>query len=349
MNSIKIAAIQMDANPAPTPERLARAESLVSKAAQAGAQLVVLPELFNTGYAYTPENYQRAEPPNGQSATWMKAMAAHLNVHLAGSLLLLDQGEIYNALLLESPDGRVWRYDKSYPWSWERAYFRNGQSTTVAQTNLGNIGLMVCWDVAHLSLWRQYAGRVDLIVVCSCPPDVGNPTYHLSNGVQIAADKMGPFFKSGKSAAGLTFGEMLDQQAAWLGVPCVNAVASGRIRTSIPNGLASFISLLPLAPWLVRHIFHASKIQMSADLVEGCKIIDAKGKTLASLGKLQGESFAMAEVNLADKTPLPTVQQPPSPLPWFAYFVSDKLIPSLMMSEYRKRLAFQPNASSPAL
>ena len=108
----------MDANPAPTGERLARAERLVGEAAAAGAQLVVLPELFNVGYGYSAANHRLAEPPAGPTIAWMKETAARLNVHLAGSLMLLDGDEAYNALLLLAPDGRTWRYDKNYPWGW---------------------------------------------------------------------------------------------------------------------------------------------------------------------------------------------------------------------------------------
>ncbi len=60
--TINIAAVQMIARPASLSERLTRAEMLVVRAAQDGAQFVVLPELFNAGYEYTDENYRRAEP-----------------------------------------------------------------------------------------------------------------------------------------------------------------------------------------------------------------------------------------------------------------------------------------------
>ncbi len=93
--TIKVAAVQMDANPAPTTDRLVRADRLVAEAAQTGAHLVVLPELFNTGYAYTNANHYLAESLDGPTATWMKETAAWLRIHLAGSLMLLDGDEVY--------------------------------------------------------------------------------------------------------------------------------------------------------------------------------------------------------------------------------------------------------------
>ena len=116
--TIKVAAIQMDAMPAPKSDRLGRAEKIVAQAAYAGAQLVVLPELFNTGYAYTDANFGLAEPLDGATSLWMKAMSAHYYVHLAGTFLHHERGEIYNTMLLFSPSGQMWRYDKNHPWAW---------------------------------------------------------------------------------------------------------------------------------------------------------------------------------------------------------------------------------------
>ncbi|MBU0704821.1 MAG: carbon-nitrogen hydrolase family protein [Chloroflexi bacterium] len=336
--TIKIAAVQMDANPTPTADRLARADRLVTDAAEAGAQLVVLPELFNTGYAYSDANHRLAEPLNDPTATWMKETAARLNVHLAGSLMLLDQDEVYNALLLFAPDGRMWRYDKNYPWGWERGYFRDGNRITVAETDLGDIGMMICWDTAHTQLWRRHAGRVDLMLIASCPPDVSNPTFHFPDGDALTFDDMGPLMGSLKGSARLVFDDMINQQAAWLDVPAVNTVGCGRIRTAIPNGRASFLTFLFLSPWLVRYLPQASQMQMSCDMTPGCKVVDANGCVLAELTQEQGETFTVAEVTLADEKPRPRGPQPASPVPFLSYFSSDVLLPSLTVSVYRKGL-----------
>jgi Carbon-nitrogen hydrolase len=204
--TLKVAIVQLDVTPTPTPDRLVRAERLITQAAQDGAQLIALPEVFNTGYRYhVDENFQRAEPLDGLTVTWMKNLSAWLNIHLAGSILLRDGGEIYNALLLTAPDGQLWRYDKNYPWGWEHAYSRGGQGTTVAHTALGDIGLLICWDVAHPNLWQHYVGQVDLMLLSSCPPDLGKPTYEFGDGERWTIDRLGPLMQSMSNTADTVF------------------------------------------------------------------------------------------------------------------------------------------------
>ncbi|MFC1975833.1 carbon-nitrogen hydrolase family protein [Chloroflexota bacterium] len=335
---IKIAAIQMDANPAPTQDRLDRAESLVTDAAYGGAQLVVLPELFNTGYTYADSNHRLAESFDGPTVTWMRDTAAYLNIHLAGSFLLLDHMDVYNALLLFTPDERIWRYDKNYPWGWERGYFRAGDGITVADTDLGRIGMMICWDAGHLDLWRQYAGQIDLMLISSSPPDVSNPTYHFPNGDQVTMDQMGPLVAPFKNTGRRVFGDMINEQTAWLGVPAVNTVACGHIETHIPNGFGSVLSMLPAAPRLVKYLPQANRIRLSCDFVPGCKVVDADGRVLAELSQDEGETFTMAEVVLANERPQPARPQPRSRLSFLIYLTSDTILPLLTIPTYRRGL-----------
>jgi hypothetical protein len=327
----------MDANTAPLAERLARADNLVTESAKAGAELVVLPELFNSGYTYSPDNHTRAERMDGETASWMKETANRLGIHLAGSFMLLDEDEVYNALLLFSPDGRYWRYDKNYPWGWERGYFRDSHRITIAQTDLGDIGMMICWDSAHADLWQRYAGRVDLMLISSCPPDVSDPVIFLPDGEQITFDDMG-FLAAFKGSAKTVFGEIINQQTAWMGVPTVNTVCCGNIRTKIPNSQVSLISLLPISPWLAKYLMEADQIVMAYDFVPGCKIISAQGKDLALLSQEQGEAYIVAPVTLGADKSKPEVPQPVIDLNWITYFMSDSLLPALSISVYRQGL-----------
>src|SRR5512134_2245718 len=97
---LKVAAVQMDAAPAPVSSRLERAADLIAEAASGGVRLVVLPELFNTGYEYSDGNYPLAERMDGPTVTWMMRQAAKHNIHLAGTLLLADDEDVYNRALL---------------------------------------------------------------------------------------------------------------------------------------------------------------------------------------------------------------------------------------------------------
>lgn len=333
---VTLAAVQMDAHPAPVMDRLARAGDLVTEAVRSDAQLVVLPELFSVGYTYEESNYSRAESLAGPSVSWMKDTAARLGIHLAGSVLLREEHEIYNALLLWAPDGRMWRYDKVYPWAWERAYFRRGQGTTVADTDLGRIGLLICWDVGHRGLWQQYAGHVDLMVISSCPPDAVHPTYHMPDGRMVSLDQLGPLISSATRAGERVFGDVMSEQIGWLGVPAVNAMGCGQIRTPIPSGRVMILGMAPVAPRLLRFLGQAGGLQMSCGLMPGCRVLGADGRTVAAVGQEHGESVAVGEVEISEDLPPPRGKQPAMGLPWTTYLLADVFVPGISAVSYRR-------------
>jgi hypothetical protein len=198
--------------------------------------------------------------------------------------------------------------------------------------------MMICADVAHPELWKRYAGKIDLMLISSCPPDVGNPVFHLPGGDQVTFDQMGPVMALAKGAARRAFGDMLNEQTAWLGVPAVNTVGTGHIQTRIPNGTATLLTVLPLAPWLIKYLPQAGQMQMACDMVPGCKAVDARGRVLTELTQEQGEAFTMAEVTLAERRPRPSGAQPPSRWSFFVYLVSDVLLPWLSIPVYRRGL-----------
>ncbi len=334
--TIKIAAVQMMAQSASVSERLARAEMLVAQSAREGAQLVVLPEVFNTGYEYSDANYGRAEPLDGPTATWMKQTAARCDVHLAGTFLRLDGQDIYNTLLLVAPEGRAWRYDKNYPWGWERAYFCAGSDVTVADTALGRLGLLICWDAAHPELWARYAGHVDAMVVCSCPPAMQDLTIIFPDGKRFKTEKADLAMRHIKRTSAGTFDPCLLRQAAHLGVPVVNTTGTGVFSSTVPSPRASLAIYALAHPGLWKYIPQAEAVRIEAGYFNETYVADAAGRVLQRVPP-ETEAYALAEVTLADAPPQPHGKRPPFGISVLAY-VFDVCVNRLSSLAYRRNV-----------
>lgn len=335
MKLVTFAAIQMDAAPQPTEARLARAEALVSQAAKSMAQVVVLPEVFNTGYAYTDENFRRAEPPDGLTARWMKSLSARLGVYLAGTLLLRDaDGEIYNTMLLTAPDGQTWRYDKSYPWYWERAYFRPGRGPFVAETPLGRFGMLICWDMAHTDLWAAYAGKVQAVLSSSCPPLVPEMQLAFPDGRTLAGSQVSETFQWANRNVNDTFGRLAQRQAAWLGVPLVNTTGTGIFDTLAPRPGLTLSMFLLMAPRYWRSLAQLKQARMQARYFQETYVCSAAGQVLERVAAEQ-EGVAVGTVELADHPPQPKGDQPAFGLERMAYDM-DRMLNWAMKPVYEK-------------
>lgn len=334
--TIRIAAVQMVADPAPLDQRLARAEALLAQAAHDGAQLVVLPEVFNTGYEYSDANYRRAETLAGPTASWMRALAREHNVYLAGTFLRRGAEEIYNTLLLVAPDGRSWHYDKRYPWVWERAYFRAGQGITIADTDLGRLGLLICWDAAHPELWARYAGRVDGVVVCSCPPRAHDLTFVLPGGQRLSAAEAGPILRHVKRTGEGVFGPCLRRQAAHLGVPVVNATGTGWFASPVPLPRLSLAIYALFRPDLWPQVLRANRVRVEAGYFAETYVAGADGCVLERV-PAGHEAHALAEVVLTDEPPLSAGSPPRFGLSPFAY-AFDGFANVALAPVYRRRV-----------
>ncbi|MBI9049115.1 MAG: carbon-nitrogen hydrolase family protein [Anaerolineaceae bacterium] len=334
---IKIAITQLDVTPTAYEIKLGKAEALIRQAVPQGAQLVVLPELFTSGYVYQQANFDAAESKDGPTAQRMKQLSRDLNIHLAGSYLLRDGKHIYNALFLFAPDGQFWRYDKNYPWGWERAYFRGGKDICVAETALGRIGLMLCWDVPHAKLWQKYAGQVDMIVACTCPPNISDAMYSFADGTNIKSDQMGPLFGKLIHSAEQVFIKTPAQQCAWLGVPYISSTSCGKVSTHLPNPMGSFLGAALSYPKLFRYLAQAKGVTLRADMVEAGRVFDANGSQLTQLFNNMGESVQIAEIELSENKKS-IKKQPKPPVSWLAYFVSDFLLRMVSIGTYRRAI-----------
>jgi len=135
---------------------VAQAEDLVRQAAAAGAQVVLLQELFETPY-FCPDRkqalFEHARPFAGnETIARMAAVAADTGVVLPISFFEKGEGGYFNSLAMIDADGRVLElYRKSHipegPGYEEKFYFAPGDTGfRVWETRYGRVGAAICWD-----------------------------------------------------------------------------------------------------------------------------------------------------------------------------------------------------------
>jgi predicted amidohydrolase len=156
----------MSARPKDVECNLAKAEWYVEEAADRGAKLVVLPELFNVGYYVGPELFDLWEPEDGRTVTWMRERASAYGTVVAGSVAERRGTRLLNTLFIAESDGRLHRYSKRQPTKSELAAFDPGDDESIVETSLGRIGRVVCADIQWgRSLLKPLAGKIDLLLV----------------------------------------------------------------------------------------------------------------------------------------------------------------------------------------
>lgn len=169
MRSYLAAAVQMTASSVKE-ENLAKAETFVRLAAERGASLVVLPEVFSWR-GPKGEGTKQAEAIPGPTSDRLSALARQHRIHLvAGSFLEhSDEPRSHNTSLLLSPAGdilacyrKIHLFDIDIPGQVtvkESASMKPGTDVVIQDTPLGTFGLSVCYDLRFPELYRQLAQR----------------------------------------------------------------------------------------------------------------------------------------------------------------------------------------------
>jgi len=125
---------------------VAKAGEFVSQAAEEKAELICLPELFTTGFARDRLGELAEEIP-GETTKKLVELAAKNSIYIAGSILEKSEGKIHNTGVLVGHGGLVGKYRKAHLFLEEATRLAAGTEYAAADTGLGKIGLLVCYDV----------------------------------------------------------------------------------------------------------------------------------------------------------------------------------------------------------
>lgn len=191
----------------------------------AEADLVVFPEAFMPGYQHERRDLT-------ERARRFAADQSRRHDRLVAIGYLDGVG---CALGLASPEGGWWSYRKRFPTPDEAKVWAAGDTSVVAATPRGRVGLLICADILHVPAWTPLRHQVDVVAVAAAWPDyagrLGDTPRWQRPVVEWLARESGPF-RDRRLADG----------ARYVGAPVVfaNAVGVWRGQESFSGGSAVF-------------------------------------------------------------------------------------------------------------
>ena len=234
MSAVKVALIQLQTCD-DVVKNLERAKSNVRLAAEQGANIVVLPEMFCC--LYESESFvKNQEPQGGRIWQALCRMAADNKVYLVGGSIPESEGsKIYNTCFVFAPDGvqiakhrKVHLFDidvKNGQSFRESDTFTAGNQVTVVNTKYGRIGIEICFDIRFEELTRLMAldGAKMIFVPAAFNMTTGPAHWEthfkgraLDNqvfmfGCAPARDEMGPYVSYANSIAVSPWGQIIEK------------------------------------------------------------------------------------------------------------------------------------------
>ena len=167
-----------------------RSLELIAEAAEKGADLAVTIETVNAYLSLGDTRFTYDETLDGETVKRFSDAAKAHGMYIVAGLALVIDGKPYNCAVLFDKNGRiVGIHKKVHLPAGEELHYEHGDRFDVFETEFGNIGMLVCWDLQFPESARELAlGGADLI---ACPTYGWENIYGLSrayeNSVYIAA------------------------------------------------------------------------------------------------------------------------------------------------------------------
>ena len=168
MRDLKVTLVQRElAWEDPATNRTAFEQDLES--IETGTDLVVLPEMFTTGFSMDSERV--AEDDAHTTLPWLQDLSRQLDCAITGSLPVRSHGSIFNRLLFVTPDGSAHIYDKRhlFTMSGEDKHYAPGQDRLVVEFRDWRLCPMICYDLRFPVFTRNRGDYDALLFVANWP------------------------------------------------------------------------------------------------------------------------------------------------------------------------------------
>jgi predicted amidohydrolase len=170
---MRIAGIQHDIAWENRDANFERLRPLIYEAAESDPDLIVLTELFSTGFSMNTEMI--GESYEGPSASFLVDEAEKVGIPICGSipLIAIDHTKPHNCLFLAHPDKPVDRYSKKHLFSFaeEHKHYRSGDKPLRIDLNGVSISFFICFDLRFAPDFWELAPTTDLYVVIANWPE----------------------------------------------------------------------------------------------------------------------------------------------------------------------------------
>jgi len=171
---MRIASIQLKVVEESKEKALEHASQMIRQCR--GADLILLPELWNIGFMSFDRYRNEAETQEGPTLTLLRTLAEELSCHLhTGSFVERRGDRFYNSSFLLSPEGEILGcYQKIHLFTYksrEADILTPGTSVTVIPTAFGNFGLATCYDLRFPEFFRKMLDQgAEVFLIASAWP-----------------------------------------------------------------------------------------------------------------------------------------------------------------------------------
>jgi N-carbamoylputrescine amidase len=223
MKLLTLAAAQITCQDGKVNENLAHATTMAEQAHAQGAQLILFPEFMPQGYLLTPALWDSAEPFDGPTTHWLTETSRRLGTYIGTSFLEARNGHFLNTFALAEPSGKiVGAVRKRNPSIWEAYFFKGERGAPYLDTDLGRIGVGICFDNhTHEVASAIAVSNIDLMLM---PHSYCTPTQATKMTSHADIDRLN----------GLP-GHVARLYNEWFGVPVLMCNKSGTWDSPVPD------------------------------------------------------------------------------------------------------------------
>jgi len=149
-------------------DKVTNLKNLTSKINTIQSDVIVLPEMFTTGFTMTPKPL--AESMTGKTIQWMKEIALTKDLAICGSIIIREEDKYFNRFIWVNPDGTIYHYDKRHLFLNEDVSYTPGDKKLIIEYGGWKICPLICYDL-RFPVWSRNSEDYDILIYVANWPD----------------------------------------------------------------------------------------------------------------------------------------------------------------------------------